>query len=1067
MAISEGVDGSLLDLPAEVAERVVAELPDQGEKVVRALRTASVLIAQALGDETGLRFAESAAYNLREALDAVVAERPPVRGGLPVVIEAWERFEHEVTQPGNDDAASREAFSAVLRSAKERQDRNSYHQARLLDYVRDKAGVDPLDGDLDPVVEYNRLRSAANERLHKDAALDSVTRLYQTTLAWFVRMFTPPGAVVLALRRLAAEPWRGTDQIDRLRELASNPHHLRLFFAYLVDPAWLDPLYEAGVVRLPVPRAPWPVASLSERLGRTAPAAVAALVRKLLACCGHLRVEERLNARFRLLVLATELGPEGHTIVGDVAALCSGNRSVRSFVVGAVKRADPADPIVERVGDVMLNGGPLDHDSYYYRSLLEHLEAGMNPENAETRTRMVAAKLRKAARRPGANGILLDLARLTTDLGDEDRGFLVVASHYLARLVVRARALGVPDRRLLDWVTGIPGEVGERLTCRVLAMADDIPLQDKIDHVTCRLASQTATGDDKDLIDTVLAANPDPHQLAAWTDALGSPTDPQADPAVLPQDWRKAWRWSVILPGHLLARWQEPIAALSAQHGRVGLEVFDHRVPTSYAMWGRSPYSVEELAALPVLDAANLVAAWRPDADSDRRMTGPHELARVLRTVVAADPQAWTADPATVVRTLREPLYVRHYFLALAEKPTEIQTRTGNIIATVRLAATEKWAPIVLGNDHFDLESDWRSVDTAVVDLVTVLADHDAPFADSLDTAWNWALSALEPPPGADRPTADDPLNSAANPREGLQAVLSLADWEHRNIASIRPQFLDTLDNVVHVTGSSSMVYRAILASQLIRLERIAQNWLDRRIDILFRADNLGPATVDLVLKSSRYTTPWLHRNLRNEIITAALRGTEDAVVSLLTGTLKGEPGYDIDTIITALRKEPAVLARAAECVAYLVQKSCARAPELDMAVQFWRALLDANRNVVPLEVLRCTGRWAFVAGLPDNTWASLMARTLVLTEGLIDYPIEVAERCEAVPIPGDSSRILLLLQGRGEPWEQHRIAHVALSALRTLSSDRPDGNFRILQTRLIELGYDEATDLTPYEDQS
>jgi hypothetical protein len=43
----------------------------------------------------------------------------------------------------------------------------------------------------------------------------------------------------------------------------------------------------------------------------------------------------------------------------------------------------------------------------------------------------------------------------------------------------------------------VPARSGSRLTCRVLAPVDDIPLQDKIDRITRRLASQTATGDNQ------------------------------------------------------------------------------------------------------------------------------------------------------------------------------------------------------------------------------------------------------------------------------------------------------------------------------------------------------------------------------------------------------------------------------------------------------------------------------------------------------------------------------------------------------------------------------------------
>jgi hypothetical protein len=1065
----EGAEGELLGLPAKVVERVVAELAVQGEKALSALQTAAALIVLALHDECGLRFAESAAYNVREALDAVVSGRAPVSGGLPVVIEAWERFEGEVAQPDNDDQESLKVFGTVLRSAAERQDRNSYHEAKLLGYIRDKSGVDPLVGGLDPVAEYKRLRGTASQGLHRDTALDTATNLYQETLAWFVRMFTPPDTVVVALRQLATESWRGPDQIDRLRGLASNPHHLRLFFTHLTDPIWLDRLYEADVVPLPDTEAPWPVAALADGLGRTTPAAVATLARRLLVDCGRLRAEQQLDARFKVLVLASGLGPDGHTIVADIAIAHPTNRAVRSLATGAVKRADPADPIAERVGRVVLECGPQDRDSYYYRLVLDRLDAGMTPENAQQRTRMVTAKLRNAAKEPGARLITFGIARLTADLREDTRTFMVVVAHYLARLIGRAHALGVSSAKLLGWVTDIPGQVGERLACRVLALADDIPLRDKIDHVTRRLASQTATGDDKDLIDAVLVAGPEPHQMAVWADALGTPSPPPPDLTVLPRDWSKVWRWSAILPEHLLTRWQEPIAAVNAQHGRIDPASFDHRTPDSYTVWGQSAHSVEDLTALPVLDAARLVAGWRPNADSDDQMIGARELARVLQTAVTTDPQAWTADPATVVETLREPVYVLHYLNALTTKASEVSSRVGDIISAARLATTQRWPPTVLGNDDFDFEPDWHRVDTATVELVTALADHDAPLAEHLDTAWPWALAALDSPSDTSAEPRNDPLSQAINnPRgRGLQAVLSLAGWEHRHLPVIRPQFLAALDRVLDARGQDGMDCRAILARQRPRLELIAQDWLDRRIDTIFRDEELGSATVDLMLQYSPRITPWLLRNLRDDIIAAALRGAEHAVATLLVGTLDGEPGYESDAIVASLRKDKTALGAAAEDMARLVQDRPTDAPELVTAVQFWQALLDANRDIVPVETLRSTGRWAFVAGLPESIWTSLTIRALVLTDGSIDYAIEVADRCEAVPVPGDSTKALLLLQGRGEPWEQHHIANVALNALRTLSTSRTDENFLLLRTRLIELGHDSAADLTPYDEPS
>jgi hypothetical protein len=165
------------------------------------------------------------------------------------------------------------------------------------------------------------------------------------------------------------------------------------------------------------------------------------------------------------------------------------------------------------------------------------------------------------------------------------------------------------------------------------------------------------------------------------------------------------------------------------------------------------------------------------------------------------------------------------------------------------------------------------------------------------------------------------------------------------------------------------------------------------------------------------------------------------------------------------LRSTAAALTVAAETMASLVQTIPADSPGLNVGVQFWKALLDANRQVVPATVLHGTGRWALVTGLPDSRWTSLTIQTLTITAGVIDYAIEVAERCESAPIPADSTQILLLLLGHGQPWKQDAIAQSAIKALHLLGSTRQDNNFPALRTKLIELGYNEAADLNPHAD--
>lgn len=80
--MSDVPDELVPGLPEVVVERLRTELGARAEKVLGCLRTAAALVTQAEADVSGLRLAESAAYNLREALNHVVEVRPRAGCGL-------------------------------------------------------------------------------------------------------------------------------------------------------------------------------------------------------------------------------------------------------------------------------------------------------------------------------------------------------------------------------------------------------------------------------------------------------------------------------------------------------------------------------------------------------------------------------------------------------------------------------------------------------------------------------------------------------------------------------------------------------------------------------------------------------------------------------------------------------------------------------------------------------------------------------------------------------------------------------------------------------------------------
>lgn len=1067
--VSDVSDDELVPgLSGVVVERLRSELGERAERVLRCLRTAVALVAQAEEDTSGLRLAESAAYNLREALNNVVEGQDATKGGLRAVVDAWRRFEAQTAVASMDVTAAREDLDRVLSKIAADESRVSYYARRLLTYLRDKAGVDPRAGRGDPVSEYGELRDKASRATHDELALAEAAALLTRTIAWFVRVFTPPDQLAEAIRNLAGQRWRGQEQIVELERLVTNDHHLRLFFSEVTDPAWLEPLHKSDFAQSPVHGAPWPVAGLLDRLGKTRPESIAALLERLLADMVRKAKDEQVVASFELLRVAVQLGPSGHNVVAEVALRHSKLMGVRSLSVHTAREADPADAVVFRVADAVLNHfrGFADSDRYHATKILDHLQAGVTTDNVAFRARMLAGKIRRLARSDPARYVVLDIEPLTVD-PDEHPEPLLLFAHHLARMLSKARQWGVPTSVRLEWLGKMSGEVGERLLGHALTGAGDVAVADKIAHVADRLASSTATGEDLALVTDILSHNPAPEDLAVWTEALGAPSPaPATGDDRIPRDWARAWRWAAVLPDHVLTGWRDAIGHVSARHGEPDPQALTRdRRPRWEVGFGKSPYSTEQLSTRPPLEAAVLVGAWGPDAESERKMFGRLELARALEEVVKADPVGWSADPEAIVTALDAPLYIECYFRGLTQRAADIVPRSPAVLA-VALAQPSVGGGQTNDNDAEDARPERTETEEAVLGLITTLANQDPDLNASVDDLWERAGTAVRDVPETDEGlvfTDHDARNSAINRPwgRGLQTILALAAWEFRNRGTIRPQFEHTLDAVTESAGSVGREFRAILGAHRPLLEGIASTWLEGRSTALFRDGPLTQETFDLTVKWARPTT-WLYQNYQAELFDAALRKADNAVRYIVIAALHEEESYGLETLIKSLGQDPTVLATAAEDAAFLVQEAEANSPLLTVAIQFWILLLDTDRTKAPASALTGLGRWAFVDNIDDDQWGRLTGRTLDATDGRIDNAVSVADRAARIPPSSTSRNILLRLLDNNEPWERQHAATKAIGVLRASTTEPADDSFRRLRTRLIELGHHQAGTVNP-----
>jgi hypothetical protein len=180
-----------IELPLEVRQRIAEEFPDRAQRIVAGIRTAARFIEEAKVDEDGLRLAESSAYNLREALDTIVKGRDPAEGGLHAIRAEWMRY--QLALENDEDAAdARAELDRVLARVLGDRARDTHRALQLLAYLRTRAGIDPLDGVLDPVAEYSKLLADVNGALHGTCDWATASALLDRAVSWLIRMFTPP-----------------------------------------------------------------------------------------------------------------------------------------------------------------------------------------------------------------------------------------------------------------------------------------------------------------------------------------------------------------------------------------------------------------------------------------------------------------------------------------------------------------------------------------------------------------------------------------------------------------------------------------------------------------------------------------------------------------------------------------------------------------------------------------------------------------------------------------------------------------------------------------------------------
>lgn len=692
-------------------------------------------------------------------------------------------------------------------------------------------------------------------------------------------------------------------------------------------------------------------------------------------------------------------------------------------------------------------------------SVTGRLVAGIRPDNAASRVRLLVLKLRRVpddedSRRWFEYEREGSIANWAAERR-EDR-FRELLQGLAGAL--RSSAPFLPIADLLESLNPLEGSLRSRLRAYLLANTPELNAERAEAEVAAAIAMRLPTGDDVSLIDKLVDSASLDAACQAWRESLGpAPTVVEVAQRLhaddIPREWRNAFAWIGILPAPATVEWTSQIALLSTRYGRPSRA--DLQAPSRAGMVfsGQTPMSIAELADVPVLEAADQIAAWRPSTTQE--MASARELGRTLEEAVKANPTPWVESPLQVAMRLRHPTYIDHYLtaVALAIGVGEVPP-VGEIMDLIEVVHANPWPAVALGHDDFDYDPDWRQSEQSTIEVIKALAEHSVGFADRTDQVWALLVAEVDEhgePPGIDGD--HDPLEIAINRRctRGLEAVLSFMAFEFRQHGAARPAAFDLLERCLRLSGRDGAEHRAILSTRIGFLRYIDPPWVDRIDSLMFgdeAPDGLAETTVDTTIKWSQ-PNRWVLEHHRALVRDAVVRGADRSIDWVIIAMLRAVPGYEPHDCVAFLRSISR-LSVAGEMLGRILSETPPETELLDRATGFWSSAIAGGSPVD----LHGFGWMAEVAELTDSSWGPLTLATLNVTGGRSDWSDAVAERASQMDDLDNALAIMdHLVRGEPDHWDLRRIIEHATHLIQRASKLTGPPAHERLRTALLERG--------------
>ncbi len=504
----------------------------------------------------------------------------------------------------------------------------------------------------------------------------------------------------------------------------------------------------------------------------------------------------------------------------------------------------------------------------------------------------------------------------------------------------------------------------------------------------------------------------------------------------IPLEWCFAMDWNSILPIEKHTEWEAVAEKFSALREPYTRESLEFALRTDF-FTGSSPFSVAEILKLDPEEAAKQIAAWRP---TERIEQTAILLARSLESAVEAEPHDWLYSPEKFVKLLQHPTYISHYFSGLArafkaKKVKPYYEQIDKLFKAILLVKKHPWPVTRIGKTEFDYIKSWKGAESSILELISALAESEIGFGNCADKAFELLREQIrdrssitlthDETERISQDSALDLFNVGYNRpcTYGMYVLIKFLQYEYQTSKYVRPDALTLIEECLELQDLDGQLLRAMIAPRIDLLLYIAMDWFETKKDLFFGRDvprDHVRVTIDSALLWGN-PVKWLLENYRGLVFESVERGTENAMLHVLSAMLYQFVGYSPDEVAKNLAKlvpatnstlslqnmskglDASLVSVAAQELGRNFDENELSTDQYKLIATFWRETLAAKE----VKHLSGFGWLSRLVGMSDNVWADLTIQTLSRTGGYIGWEHGVAERAGKLASKKDAMIIL------------------------------------------------------------